>query len=242
MESIEARKIYLTLTVISIILIFTSSTFAWIDDFTVPSKDWEPVQGEWEVEDGRYVQTDKEFTTTSTLETYHRSFVGDVNWSNYTVEVDLRIDEPGETAPIAGVFVRVTEKSEDGNYYFFRIDTRPDWGPGAVEAPNNNFSGENGGKMEGGLEPKFVALEENEVEYHLKVIAEENHFMYYVDDELILDVTDEVDPFLKGAVGLGTFNCGASFDNLEVTGDNIPGAVNQEGKLAVVWGTIKRSR
>lgn len=39
-------------------------------------------------------------------------------------------------------------------------------------------------------------------------------------------------PFVKGAVGVGTFNCGASFDNFEVTGEGIPGAVSQEGKLA----------
>lgn len=235
-------KVAATFFCISLILILASSTFAWIDDFNDGRDDgWTQVQGDWEVKNGKYIQTDTEWTTTATLETYHRSFVGDVNWSDYTVEVDLIIDGPGELAPIAGVFVRVTEKSEKGDYYYFRIDTRPDWGPAAVEAPNNNFKGENGGKTEGGLAPEFIALEENGVEYHLKVVAEGNHFQYYIDDELILDLTDDVDAFLKGAVGVGTFNCGALFDNLEVTGAGIPGAVSQEGKLATCWGALKAS-
>ena len=241
------KKFLLYLTIVSIVLIFTSSTFAWMDDFNDNKDDgWTIIQGDWEVEEGRYIQTDKEFNNTTTLETYHRSFIGDVNWSDYTVEVDLRVDEPGDTASIAGLFVRVTEKSDEGNYYFFRIDTRPDQAPAAVESPNNNFRGENGGKTVGanandGLQdPAFLDMDKNEVQYHLKVIAEGDHFMYYIDDELIFDVTDDVDPFLKGAVGVGTFNCEASFDNLQVTGEGIPKAVNLKYKLAVLWSNIKK--
>lgn len=193
------------------------------------------------MKDGRYIQNDIPMPAagTGTMECFNRSFVGDVNWSDYTVEVDLIIEEPGEAAPIAGIFVRVAEKSDEGQYYFFRIDTRSDWGPGAVEAPNNNFAGQNGGQMEGGLDPEFMTLEENEVEYHLKVVAEGNHFLYFVDDELILDITDDVDPILNGAVGVGTFNCCASFDNLEVTGADVPGDVSIEDNLAIYWGMLK---
>jgi hypothetical protein len=189
------------------------------------------------VEDGKYRQKDTVWTTAATNETYHRSFFSDVNWSDYAVEVDVIIDGPGNLAPIAGVFVRVTEKSDKGEYYFFRIDTRSDQTPAAVEAPNNNFKGVNGGRTEGanvndGLKnPAFLDMDKNGVEYHLEVVAEGNHFLYYVDDELILDITDDVDPFLNGAVGLGTFNCGASFDNFEVTGEGVPGSVSKEGKL-----------
>jgi len=229
-----------SLICVSLVLVFASSALALIDDFDDGKADgWEAIQGDWKVKNGEYIQEDTEWTVTNTNETYHRSFLGDVNWTDYTVEVDVIIDGPGELAPIAGVFVRVTEKSEEGPYYFFRIDTRPDWGPGAVESPNNNFDGANGGQMEGGLDPAFLALEENEVEYHLKVVAEGNHFLYYVDNDLILDIVDDVDPFLKGAVGLGTFNAGASFDNFQATGEGLPGAVSKEGKLTACWGTLK---
>ena len=225
----------------SLILLLSPSAFALIDDFEDGRDDgWKVVQGDWAVDDGEYRQSDQVWTTTATNETYHRSYFGDVNWSDYTVEVDVIIDGPGELAPIAGIFVRVTQKSDEGTYYFFRIDTRPDCGPGAVESPNNNFSGENGGKMEGGVDPEFVALEENEVEYHLKVVAEGDHFMYYIDDDLILDITDDVDPFMNGAVGLGTFNCGASFDNFVVNGQGI--SVSSEGKLTSCWGMLKAEK
>lgn len=224
---------------------FVSPTFALIDDFDDGTDDgWTVVQGDWKVKSGKYVQNDSEWTTTATLETYHRSFFGDVNWSDYTVEVDLIIDQPGDLAPIAGVFVRVTEKSEDGVYYLFRIDTRPDQAPAAVEAPNHNFegvAGTEGANAGDGLEnPDFLDMDQNEVEYHLKVVAEGPNFQYYIDDELILDLTDDVDPFLKGAVGLGTFNCGVSFDNFVVNGPGIPAnSVDQEGKLAICWGSLK---
>ncbi len=242
-------KVPILLICVSLCLAFAPYASALTDDFDDGKDDgWTVIQGDWEVEDGEYRQKDTVWTTTTTNETYHRSFFGDVNWSDYTVEVDLIIDEPGELAPIAGVFVRVTEKSADGLYYFFRIDTRPDQAPAAVESPNNNFKGENGGRTEGanandGLkDPAFLNMDENDVEYHLKVVAEGDHFLYYIDDQLILDITDDVDPFLKGAVGLGTFNAGTSFDNFQINGEGIPKSVNREGKLTICWGALKAEK
>jgi hypothetical protein len=234
-------KLAVFLACISLILVFASSTFAWIDNFDDGNDDsWTVIQGDWEVKDGGYRQDDTDWTTTTTNETFHRSFVGDVNWSDYTAEVDVIIDDPGDLAPIAGIFVRVAEKTVEGQYYFFRIDTRDEWGPSANEAPNHNFAGTLDPVVEGGK--VAPAMEENGVEYHLKVIAEGNHFLFYVDDELFLDVTDDVDPILNGAVGLGTFNCGASFDNLEVTGAGVPGSVSKEDKLATCWGMLKAGK
>ena len=231
------------LTCTLLILMFASPTFALIDDFNDGKDDgWTVIQGEWKVRDGKYCQDDMAWTTTATNETYQRSFFGDVNWSNYTVEVDLTITDPGDTAAIAGIFVRVTEKSAEGQYYFFRIDLRPANAPAAVEAPNMAFDGVNA-TAEGARNPDFVALEEAEVEYHLKVVAEGDNFLYYVDDELIMDITDEVDPFLKGAVGVGTFDCGASFDNFQVNGQGVPpNSVSKEGKLAVCWSALKAGK
>jgi hypothetical protein len=199
---------------------------------------WTVIQGDWEVKNGKYVQSDILWTVTDTKETYHRSFIGDVGWSDYTVEVDLTIDDPGELAAIAGIFIRVSEKSTEGDYYFFRIDLRPDNPPGAIQSPNHIFDG-TAIRLEG-ADPEFNDMEEADVTYHLKVVAEGNHFMYYIDNELMLDRFDDFDPFMTGAVGLGTFNAGASFDNFSVVGAGIPGAVSREGKLAVCWGNLKK--
>jgi hypothetical protein len=222
--------------IISLVLVFTSPTFAWIDNFNDGKDDgWTVVQGDWKIKDGKYSQKDKEWVSTASMETFHRSFIGDINWADYTAKVDVIIDDPGNVAPIAGIFIRVTQKSDEGQYYFFRIDTRPEWGPCANESPNNNFAGNQQPPVEGGLESP--AIEENEVEYHLEVIAEGNHFLFYVDGKLFLDVTDDVDPILRGAVGLGTFNCGASFDNLEVKGEGL--GISKEGKLATFWSMLR---
>ena len=228
------------LVCVSLMLVCALTSWALMVDFeNGTDRDWTVIQGDWEVKGGKYHQTDKNWTTAATNDTYNRSYFGDINWTDYTIEVDVTIDDPGDLAPIAGIFARVMAKTKDGAYYFFRIDTRPDWGPGAVESPNNNFAGEGGGKMEGGLDPKFIAMEENNKQYHLKVIAEGNHFVYYVDGKSVLDVVDDVDPFMSGAVGLGTFNAGASFDNFQVTGTGVPGAVISDGKLTVTWGEVK---
>ena len=234
-------KVLISLACASLVLIFGFSALALIDDFGDGRDDgWTVIQGDWLVKDGKYVQQDTEWVTTETNETYHRTFLGDVNWTDYTVEVDLTIDEPGELAPIAGIFIRVTEKSDAGNYYLFRIDLRPTSGPGAIQAPNHIFNG-----LEIKLEaadPQFDDMEEEGVKYHLKVVAEGNHFMYYINDELLLDTVDDFDPFLSGAVGLGTFNAGASFDNFQVEGTNVPRMVSSESKLTARWGMLKAER
>ncbi len=231
-------KTVVSLTCVSLILVFASSTFAWLDDFGDGKDDgWTVIQGDWEVKNGQYRQKDTAWTTTETNETYHRSYFGDVKWSDYTVEVDVTIDDPGDLAAIAGIFIRVSEKSDEGQYYFFRIDLRPDCGPGAIQSPNHTFDAAN--VQVEAADPEFNDLEEAGVTYHLKVIAEGNHFLYYIDDELMLDVVDEFDPVLSGAVGLATFNAGALFDNFQVTGEGIPGCVSREGKLTACWGMLK---
>jgi hypothetical protein len=219
---------------VCMLLILSPLAFAILDDFSDARDDgWTPVQGDWKVENGRYVQSNIDTVDALSMKTYHRSFMGDINWSDYTVEVDLRIDKPGLAAPIAGIFVRVTDKNADGNYYFFRIDTRPTCAPAAVESPNNNFKGEGGGKNEG------ATANEDGVEYHLKVVAAGNKFSFYIDNTLILERTDDVDPFMKGAVGLGTYNSGTSFDNFQVTGPGVISVLNRGEKLATNWGALK---
>ena len=50
--------------------------------------------------------------------------------------------------------------------------------------------------------------------------------------------------FLTGGVGFGLSNYTARFDNITITGDTIPNsggfAVTSQGKLATIWGNLKR--
>lgn len=223
---------------VCLFLILPLPVFGLIDNFNDGNDiGWTVIQGDWKVRNNKYVQSDTVWTSTNTHETYHRTFIGDVNWANYTVEVDLTIDNPGELAPIAGIFIRVSEKSATGNYYFFRIDLRADAPPGAIQSPNHIFDG-TAIRLEG-ADAKFNDMEKANVTYRLKVIADGDHFRYYIDNELMLDIVDQFDPFMTGAVGLGTFNAGASFDNFSVIGEGIPNSVSREGKLAVCWSSLK---
>ena len=117
-------------------LVVAQSALAVTENFDNGAANWTEVQGDWAAAGGEYKQAEIEWTTTSTLETYHRSFFGDVGWTDYTYEATVRIDEGGPIAPILGIFFRVTEKSDAGGYYLFRLDQRADQGPGLIRVPN----------------------------------------------------------------------------------------------------------
>jgi len=207
-------------------LSFVQGVSALSDNFNDGNdNDWKPIQGDWSVKKGEYVQEDLEWTTTATHETYTRSYFGEEDWEEYIVEAKVRIEEGGELAPILGIFFRVTEKSESGDYYLFRLDQRASEGPGLIKAPNTTVKINNNKPAEIGRD------------YILKVEVKGDSIKCYVDGELEIDVQD--DSFPQGAIGVGTFNAEGHFDDVSVNGKGIPSAVSPTGKLATSWGRIK---
>ncbi len=206
---------------------FVSTTGALIDDFNDGKDDgWDRIQGDWSVIAGEYAQEDIEYTTTATYETYTRSFFGDESWTDYTLEAKVRIEEGGDLAPIIGIFFRVTEKTEIGDYYYFRLDARPAEGPCLIKSPNTII-------LENLAKPC-----ELEQDYILKVEVEGENISCYIDGELEIEIQDA--SFPQGAIGVGTFNANGHFDDVRVNGENIaPDAVSSEGKLATTWAGIK---
>ena len=78
--------------------------------------------------------------------------------------------------------------------------------------------------------------------YKLKVIAEGDHFEFHVDDELIGSFDD--DSFPSGTVWLAVRNAHVHFDDVVITGPEIPGggpgfAVTSQSKIATMWGSVK---
>ena len=95
-----------------------SGLCALLDDFDDGNDaGWDQIQGDWSVKGGEYIQSDTEWTTTGTNETYTRSFWGSEDWTDYTFEAKVRMEGGGETAAIVGIFFRVTEISPEGDYY-----------------------------------------------------------------------------------------------------------------------------
>jgi hypothetical protein len=76
--------------------------------------------------------------------------------------------------------------------------------------------------------------------YHLKGVANEGNFEFYVDGELFLSFSDPSLP--AGRIGLSASSCIAHFDNVVITGDDVPdslSAVVSQDKLATSWGEMK---
>jgi hypothetical protein len=206
---------------------FANGIYALLDDFNDGNDNgWSQVQGTWSVKGKEYFQEDTTFPSTATLETYHRSFFGDVNWTDYTIQARVRMEGGGETAAIVGIFFRVTDKSAKGDYYYFRLDARATDGPCLVKSPNIIL-------LENMAKPS--KLDQN---YVLKVVVTGDNFKCYIDDKLEMEFTDN--SFPKGAIGVGTFNTTGFFDDVMVNGKGIAAnAVSMKGKLATVWASLK---
>ena len=133
-------------------------------------------------------------------------------------------------APIVGIFFRVNgdnpKKGEmECNYYYFRLDQRAAEGPCLIKSPNKILQITKG---------KPCKLK---TDYVLKVEAKGASIKCYIDDKLEFDINDK--SFPQGAIGVGTFNAGASFDHLTVEGPEIPQAVDVGDKLTQIWANIK---
>ncbi len=79
--------------------------------------------------------------------------------------------------------------------------------------------------------------------YELKVIAEGDHLEFYINGELIGSFDD--DSFPSGGIELGVANTHVHFDDVVITGPEIPNggpgfAVASQSKLATMWGSVKR--
>lgn len=204
-----------------------SGLCALLDDFDDGNDNgWDQIQGDWSVKDGEYIQADTEWTTTTTNETYTRSFWGSEDWTDYTLEAKVRMEGGGETAAIVGIFFRVMEISPDGEYYYFRLDARAAEGPALIKSPNTILQENNGFPSEMGQD------------YILKVVVEGDNIACYIDGELEIELQDA--SFSRGAVGVGTFNTEGYFDDVSVNGEGIAtNPVEAEGKLTTTWASVK---
>ena len=188
------------------------------DDFNDGNADgWTPVGsgGDWAVEYDAdfgsevYSQGDTTYTTTSTYDTYWRSY-GDDSWTDYTFETKIKIVSGGSLAPIAGIFFRVQGTGPTSGYYMFRVDARPNTGPALIKSPNTILDGGHPGYPQFVNEPADIG-----VIYTLKVIVEGNNIKCYVDDEKKIEFTDST--YSTGRVGVGTFNAHTHFDDVLIS-------------------------
>ena len=188
-------------------------------------KEWEVISGDWKIKGGIITG---EFAKPAPGSDNGVGIVyGDVNWTDYTLELKIRSDAGATNAP--GPIARFTDIS---NYYFFEC-----------YANQMIFRPHTGGTdrvwVEQAAVPGFPGLGN----WHdLKIELKGNHVKILVDDKEVLDF-DSKFPVEKGKIGLTTWGLAGeitSYDDLVVSGDKIKGRpVNPKGKLTSVWGKIK---
>jgi len=86
--------------------------------------------------------------------------------------------------------------------------------------------------------------------HHLKLKTERKHLIFWIDDQKVLEYSDNT--LTEGGVGFGLSNYTARFDNIVVRGEDVPDtgpsginspfSVQRRDKLVTTWGEIKRGR
>lgn len=217
-------KTVLILCMLLIALPVCAGTFS--DDFEDGNiKGWKPV-GKWFVESGELVGENMKPAYDS-----GGIFIGELTWMDYTVEADVKLIEARPMPRGAGIFIRA--QSEPGEMP--RLHTFG-FGPGSC-----------GHSLQPGGAESITKIRPFSVGtwYHLKVVADDNHFEFYINDELIGEFDHLAYP--NGRIGLLVFNMKARFDNVVITGEDVPDSgpsgygVEPQGKLAMTWGKIKAS-
>ena len=214
------RKVGLNFVVLLLgIVLLEVPVYGLLYDFEDEAQmdDWEVTDGQGRIENGTFV-----------LEggAEGKAFVGDVNWTDYTITCKATMT--GGTNNY-GIIYRY---QDNVNYYMNAIkfsDQQVTW---AGRIAGTYLQGQDGMRLP-------LESEMNK-EYQLKLEVAGPDFKLYVDGELVHEFTN--DEFETGAVGLRVYGSTAIFDDFEVNGPGIPKsglAVDSTGKLSVVWGKVK---
>jgi hypothetical protein len=156
---------------------------------------------------------------------------GEDDWRNYTIECDAKIVEPITNLPAASLGIRMLFRNlSDFNYLWCLPSVA--WGTALI------WPWLNGRELATSAQKPFK--QEMNHWYHLKGVADEDNFEFYIDGELMASLSDS--RFPTGRVLLQTNGCVAHFDNVVITGDDVPDnttAVSISGKLATTWGQLR---
>ena len=209
-------------------LVASAHAGTYVDNFDDGDFDgWEVIEpAEWKVVDG--VVTCRRGTNSATALDF-----GEDDWRNYTIECDARIVEPIVTLHNTSLGLRMLwRNSSDFNYIWCLPSVA--WGTALI------WSWLNGKGSEQSAQKPFK--QEMNRWYHLKGVAHEDNFEFYIDGELMASLSDP--RFPTGRVGLETIGCLSNFDNVIITGDDVPdnanlAAVSASGKLATTWGQLR---
>lgn len=177
-------------------------------DFSKTADGNEFSDGTWTNQGGKLVMTGDPATG--------KRFYGEKNWGDYIVTVEVT---PGSNVN-CGLVVRAT----DPGVCTLQLDkeaandpqTSTDWVQGYyVGITDNNVLLAKQSYGYDALKSAKGSFKAGTT-YTLKVVCEGANIKVYVDDQLYIDYTDS-DAYIQGMVGVRTYQCAASFDNLTVS-------------------------
>ena len=211
------------------LLVMSAQAGTYIDNFDDGNLDgWEVMdtknQGvKWTVENGVLI-----CNRPSIWDSFLR--FGEEEWQNYSIECDAKLVQIFDAFHSMGLDLRLPKALEKGLSPFVDFSL---W-----DSKTANISvWLNDVKLNGSSKAFGCQLDHW---YRLKAIASEENFEFYVDGELILSFSDL--RASAGCVALNAGGCLAHFDNVVITGDDVPdnsSAVSAPNKLAATWGQIR---
>ncbi len=149
--------------------------------------------GDWTADGGVYAQTSAQAAS------YRTVYTDGFEWENYEVSADIK--SPSDTSGNAtGILFRCDEKMQ--NMYCMR------------------FLANNQVELNKWENNKFASIKIWEYEYtpetyyNFRIVANKNKLSFYVNDELIGEVTDET--FKKGSVGCYSYREENEYDNIKI--------------------------
>ncbi len=155
---------------------------------------------------------------------------GEMDWRFYTVSCRIMLEEEKNDPPYIGLTLQ-DRGHEDSRYLFFLY---------FVSDTVSIIKGVPGGGM---VNRPFTL--EKEVWYDLSASVSEDGTLTFRINDLEFTATDPA-PLKGGKAGLVVGDARARFDDVEITGDNIPNGgpgkprdVEPRAKLATTWGKLK---
>jgi hypothetical protein len=186
---------------------------------------WTVANGTWTAQNGVY--------SVAAGEAAMHSIVGDVNWTDYVLEAKVRLD----AGNWAGLVFRAQNEFEYYVYYLNVPDNKSElWRhrQGAFDARNAITSN---------IPATNITIVNGEW-LDVQVVVEGDTFRFWINGELQGELQDTVGPsYASGMIGVWAWDTAASFDDVRVSGDDIPGTVTPvepKDKLTTAWGRIKQ--
>jgi len=209
-------------------------------------KDWKQLiepeypSGKWSIENGEL-----HFTSQGNWCYANLLYIGDDTWKDYELEYRFRIDKTflppncDRSYGVIGSLVHIQSGKEYRAVYTgpHNFDGDGIWEvnySGTIFGPTllgNSISASN-------VLNKPAELKEK-VWYKVRVVANENRYEWFIDDQIMWKFDGESPQLAYGALGLYTRNIEASFDDVFIQSQQDVTFVQSRNKLTTLWGEIK---